>query len=59
MIEAKDNVLKHTINGHLMSETHDNEEGKKASEGVLALQIHTGPPMKVQFRNIRLRRLGE
>ena len=24
-------------------------------DGILALQLHAGPPMKVQFRNIRLK----
>jgi hypothetical protein len=32
----------------------DNQVDKRASEGVLALQLHQGPPMKVQFKNIRL-----
>ena len=27
-------------------------------EGILALQIHAGEPMKVQFRNIRLKELA-
>jgi hypothetical protein len=26
-------------------------------EGLLGVQVHTGPPMKIEFRNIRLRRL--
>ena len=26
-------------------------------EGVLALQLHAGPPMKVEFKDIRLKRL--
>jgi len=59
IVEARGNSLKHTINGHLMSETIDNETEERASEGVLALQAHVGPPMKIQFRNIRLKRLGD
>jgi hypothetical protein len=31
---------------------------KAATSGVLALQIHVGPPMTVQFRNIRIKKLG-
>jgi hypothetical protein len=29
--------------------------GEAASEGVLAFQIHVGPPMKIQFKNIALK----
>ncbi len=32
----------------------DNQKGS-ASEGILALQIHAGPPMVVEFKDIRLR----
>ena len=35
----------------------DECEAKRASSGVLALQLHAGPPMTAQFRNIRLKRL--
>ena len=51
-IVAKGNVCQHTINGVLMSELQDNQADKRASEGILALQLHAGPPMKVQFKNI-------
>jgi type 1 glutamine amidotransferase len=39
-----------------MSETIDEQEGKRAVQGVLALQVHAGPPMKVEFKDIRLKR---
>ncbi len=58
-IEARGPLLKHIINNHLMSETHDNETEKRSAEGVLALQVHAGPPMKVEFRNIRLKRFDD
>jgi hypothetical protein len=38
-----------------MSEVQDSEASKAATEGVLALQLHAGPPMKVQFKNIMLK----
>jgi Domain of Unknown Function (DUF1080) len=52
---AKGNKLSHMINDKLMSEVIDSEEGKAAAEGVLAFQIHTGPVMKIQFKNVRLK----
>jgi hypothetical protein len=54
LIEVRGPRMRHTINGKLMSETIDNEEGKRADSGVLALQCHQGPPMVVRFRNIKL-----
>ena len=56
-IVAKGNRLQHFINGQLMSETVDEQVEKRAMQGVLALQLHAGPPMKVEFKNIRLKRL--
>ncbi len=57
-IIAQGNRLQHLINGKLMSEVVDNQADKAARSGVLALQIHAGPPMTVQFRNIRIKHLA-
>jgi len=56
-IVAKGNHLTHIINGVVMSEVIDNEKGKAAKSGVIALQLHQGPPMTVQFKDIELKRL--
>lgn len=49
------NVLTHTINGQVMSVVIDDDtEGRKAS-GLLGVQVHVGPPMKVEYRNLRLK----
>lgn len=55
-VVAKGNTLEHIINGQLMSKTIDEQAGMRAEQGVLALQVHAGPPMKVEFKNIRLKR---
>ena len=57
-IIAKGNHLLQKINSVLMSELTDNDKIARAS-GLLALQLHTGAPMKVQFRNIRVKHLGK
>jgi hypothetical protein len=51
------NNMKHFLNGVLMSEVTDNDllNGKK--QGLIGVQVHVGPPMKVEFRNIRLKTL--
>lgn len=56
-IVAKGNTLAHFINGQLMMETTDEQAAKRAMEGVLALQVHAGPPMKLEVKDIRLKRL--
>lgn len=53
-IVARGNVVQHYINDALMSEVQDGQSDKAAKEGILALQLHAGPPMKVQFKNILL-----
>jgi hypothetical protein len=40
-----------------MSEVVDAERDKRAEKGILALQVHVGPPMTVQFRKIELETL--
>ena len=43
------------INGVVTAKVVDNQEGKAARSGVIALQMHPGPPMKVQFKNLRIK----
>jgi type 1 glutamine amidotransferase len=47
----------HRINGRVTVDVTDNDPRKQVRLGVLALQLHAGPPMKVQFKDIRLKRL--
>ena len=56
-IVAKGNVFKHFINGVQTIECTDEDDAARAS-GVLALQLHAGPPMTVQFRKIMIKRDG-
>ena len=48
-------VLK--VNGHTVAEVIDNDPKQQDFAGILALQLHTGPPQKAQFKDIRLKRL--
>ena len=43
------------INGVVMSHAVDRDREKACHSGVIALQMHPGPPMKVQFRNLRIK----
>jgi hypothetical protein len=49
------NTLIHLLNGRLMSVTIDDDEPNRPVDGLLGVQVHVGPPMKVEYRNIRLK----
>ena len=53
-IVAKGGSLQHFINGKLTVDVTD-ETAVGAKTGVLAFQLHAGPPMTVQFKNIVLK----
>ncbi len=57
-IIAKGNHLQQFINGQMSVDVTDNCESKRAMSGVLALQLHAGPPMLVQFKDLRLKDLS-
>lgn len=47
--------LEHYVNGILVSEVIDNDTNNRKMGGWLGFQVHVGPPMKVEFRNIQLK----
>jgi hypothetical protein len=53
----KGNRLKHYINGTLMSDVTDNDTIHRTIKGYIGVQVHVGPPMMVEFKNIRLKEL--
>ena len=53
-IIAKGNHLQHFINGKQTVDVTDEHSGA-AKEGILALQIHAGPAMVVQFKDLLLK----
>ncbi len=58
-VVAKGNVITHSINGHQMIECVDDDKTDRRFDGLLGLQLHAGPPMKVAFRSIRLKELNK
>jgi hypothetical protein len=55
VITAQGNHLTHAINGKTTAEAVDDDPKGRAAAGILALQLHAGPPMTVQFKEILLR----
>jgi hypothetical protein len=56
-IIARGNHIQQWLNGFQTIDLTDNDSGHRAFEGVLALQIHAGPPMLVEFKDILLKNL--
>jgi hypothetical protein len=48
----------HILNDRVMSIVIDDDKANRRLEGYLGMQIHVGPPMKAEFRNIRIKTLS-
>lgn len=51
------NKLQHFVNGILMSEVIDNDPVNQSFSGKLGVQVHVGPPMTIEYKNIRIKAL--
>ncbi len=49
------NVLTHIINGHAMSLVIDEDPVARMAAGLIGVQVHVGPPMKIEYRNFLLK----
>ncbi len=56
---ARGNRHEHWIDGHPTVDVIDLDEKGRSLVGVLAVQVHVGPPMKIQYRDFRLQRLPD
>jgi hypothetical protein len=54
---ARGNTLVQVLNGHVMSMLIDDDAANRALDGLIGIQVHRGPAMKVEVRNIRLKKL--
>lgn len=48
--------MTHILNGRVTAVFIDNDVPNRSFEGLLGLQMHVGPPMKVEFRNLYLKK---
>ena len=58
-VKAVGNRLIHKINGETTVDITDEDPKNAEAKGLLALQVHAGPPMKVQYRSVRLKDLSK
>ena len=52
---ARGNTIMNIVNGHVTAFIVDDDAKGRALKGLLGFQIHTGPPMTIEFRNIYLK----
>jgi len=57
VIIAKGNRLQHFLNGKLTADVTDADPTIAPKSGVIGLQLHQGPPMTIEFKNVRLKTL--
>ena len=57
-ISAVGSVITLKLNGELMCEVDDRHE-KAAKNGIIAFQMHPGPPMKVEFKDVKIKILDK
>ncbi|WP_248722461.1 DUF1080 domain-containing protein [Seonamhaeicola sp. ML3] len=56
-LKVNGNLLQHYVNGVLMSEVTDLDTKNKSLKGYIGVQVHVGPPMKIEYKDIMLRYL--
>ena len=56
-VSARGSRIVLMVNGVVTADVVDEQVGERDLWGRLALQLHSGPPMTVQFKDIRLKRL--
>ena len=54
VIVARGHRTRHFLNGRLIVDFTDNDPDLALSDGILALQLHAGKPMWVEFKDIRI-----
>lgn len=54
---ARGSTLINMVNGHVTAILVDDDTKGRSLKGLLGFQIHVGPPMKIEFRNIYLKKL--
>ncbi len=55
---VRGNRMQHYINDILMSDVTDNDTLHRSLSGLIGVQVHVGPPMKVEYRDIRIKELN-
>jgi len=57
-VVADANHLIHKVDGQIVAEAWDHDADGRALRGLIALQLHRGPKMRAEFRDLRIRDLS-
>lgn len=58
-VRVRGNHHEHWIDGHKTADLIDFDQAGRALEGVLAVQVHVGPPMTVQYKDFKIKHLPD
>ena len=54
-IRAKGNKLTHLLNGQVIAEVTDNDTQNRKDKGMIGVQVHVGPPMKIEYKDMKIK----
>jgi hypothetical protein len=54
-LTVRGNMLIHAINARVTTVVIDDDAPNRPVDGLIGVQVHVGPPMKVEYRNVRLK----
>jgi len=54
---ARKELVVHAINGKVTAVFLDGDAAKRPTSGFIGLQLHMGPPMRAEFRNVAIKEL--
>ena len=57
VVRLVSSLIRLSINGAVTVD-YTEEDPEIARDGIIAVQVHSGPPMEVQFRKIRIKELA-
>jgi len=56
---VRGNHHQHWIDGHPTADLLDFDENGRSLDGVLAVQVHVGPPMEIQYKDFKIKHLPD
>ena len=54
---VRGNTIVQMLNGRVTSMLIDDDKSGRKMDGLIGIQVHKGPPMKIEVKNIRLKKL--
>ena len=58
-VVVEGNHHRHWIDGHMTADLIDLDENGRSLEGVLAVQVHVGPAMTIQYKDFKIKHLPD